>query len=60
MLFCTEVLLADVGIEKYQIWSNDRYFKGESSGVTYSKVNYRKITLLYLNQAYLTVKKGKA
>ena len=47
MLLCTEVLLIDLGIEKSreQIWSNDGYFKWESSGATLSKVNnYQKIT----------------
>ena len=49
----------NIEISREKIWSNDGYFKGESSSVTFSKVNYPKFTLLYFNQAYFTVKKSK-
>ena len=39
-------------------WANNEFFKNETLKVYLANVNFHEINFLYINQAYLTVKKG--
>ena len=41
------------------IWTHNGCYKDESSEMNLTKTNYPELNLIYINQAYLTVKKSK-